>query len=227
MLFNGSVVSHSLLPLRLQHARLPCPSLSLGIHPNPCPSSWWCHPTISSSVIPFSSHLQSFPASGSFPVSQLFPLGGQSAGASASASVLPMTIQGWFSLGWTGCILQSKGLSRVFFSTTVRKHQFFGVQLSFMVQLSHPYMTTGKTIVLTLWTFVGKERSLLFNMLSEFVIAFLLRSKCFLIWASAFQFHGYSHSLQWFWSPRKENLSLLPLFSFLFAMKWWYHMPWS
>ena len=98
---------------------------------NSCPLSWWCHPTISSSVIPFSSHLQSFPTSGAFPMSQLFASGGQSIGVSASASLLPMNIQDWFPLGWTGWIfLQSKGLSRVFSNTTVQKHQFFGTQLS-------------------------------------------------------------------------------------------------
>ena len=102
-----------------------------GVYSSSCPSSWWCHPTVSSSVIPFSSRLQSFPTSGSFQMSQLFTSGGQSIGVSASTSVLPMNIQGWFSLGWTGWIsLLSKGLSRVFSSTTVQKHQFFGAQLS-------------------------------------------------------------------------------------------------
>ena len=100
-----------------------------GAYSNSCPLSRWCHPTISSSVIPFSSCLQSFPASGSFPISQLFASGGQSTGASASASVLPISIQGWFPLRLTGLILQSKGLSRVFSNTTVKKHQFFGAQL--------------------------------------------------------------------------------------------------
>ena len=115
----------------LQHARLPCPSPCPGICSNPCPLSWWCHPTISSSVYPFSSHLQSFPASGSFQLSQFSVSGGKSIGVSASASVLPMNIQDWFPLGWTGWIsLQSKGLSRVFCNTTVQKHQFFGAQLS-------------------------------------------------------------------------------------------------
>ena len=107
-------MSDSSRPHELQHARPPCPSPAPGVHPNPCPSSWWCHPTISSSVIPFSSCPQSFPASGSFPMSQLFELRGQSIRASASASVLPMNLQGWFPLGWTGRIsLLSKGLSRV------------------------------------------------------------------------------------------------------------------
>ena len=129
--FNRSVVSDSLRPHRLQHARPPCPSPTPRACSNPCPSSQWCHPTISSSVIPFSSCLQSFPESGSFPMSQLFASGGQSIGVSASTSVLPMNTQEWSPLGWTGWIsLQSKGLSRVFSNTTVQKHQFFGTQLS-------------------------------------------------------------------------------------------------
>ena len=128
--FSSSVVSDSLWPHGLQHARPPCPSPTPGVHPNPCPLSQWYHPTISSSVVPFSSCPQSFPASGSFQMSQLFALGGQSIGVSASASVLPMNIQDWSPLGWTGWIsLQSKGLSRVFSNTTVQKHQFFSAQL--------------------------------------------------------------------------------------------------
>ena len=129
--FSRSVMSDSLWPHGIQHARHPCPSPTPRIYSNSCSSSWWCHPTISSSVIPFSSHLQSFPASGSFPMSLFFTSGGQSIGASASASGLPMNIQDWFPLGWTGWIsLQSKGLSRVFSNTPVQKHQFFGAQLS-------------------------------------------------------------------------------------------------
>ena len=121
----------SLQPHELQHTRPPCPSPTPGAWSNSGPSSWWCHPTISSSVIPFSSCLQSFPASGSFPMSQLLTSGGQSIGVSASTSVLPMNIQDRFPLSWTGWIsLQSKGLSRVFSNTTVQKHQFFGAQLS-------------------------------------------------------------------------------------------------
>ena len=128
---SRSVVSDSLWPHELQHARPPCPSPTPGVHPNPCPLSWWYHSNISSSVIPFSSCPQSLPASGSFPVSQLFAWGGQSTGVSASASVLPMNPQHWSPLGWTGWIsLQSKGLSRVFSNTTVQKHQFFSAQLS-------------------------------------------------------------------------------------------------
>ena len=117
-------LSDSLGPHGLQHFRLPCPSLSPEVCSNSCPLNWWCYLTISSSVALFSCP-QSFPASGSFPVSQLFASGGQTIGASASASVLPMNIQDWFPLGLTGLILKSKGLSRVFSSTTVRKHQFF------------------------------------------------------------------------------------------------------
>ena len=129
--FTHSVVSDSLRTHRLQHTRLPCPSPTPGACSNSCPSSWWCHPTNSSSVIPFSSCLQPFPASGSFPMSQFFASGGESIGTSASASVLPIDIQDWFPLGLTGLIsLQSKGLSRVFSNTTVQKHQFFSTQLS-------------------------------------------------------------------------------------------------
>ena len=131
LLFSCSIVSDSLQPRGLQHARLPCLSPTPRAYSNSCPSSWWCHPTLSSSVIPFSSRLQSFPASGSFQMSQLFASGGQSIGVSASTSVLPMNIQDWFPLGRTGWIaLQSKGLSRVFSNTTVQKHQFFSTQLS-------------------------------------------------------------------------------------------------
>ena len=115
----------------LQHARPPCPSQTPRVYSNSCPLSRWCHPAISSSVVPFSSCPQSLPASGSFPTSQLFAWGGQSIGVSASASVLSMNTQDWYPLGWTGWIsLQSKGLSRVFSNTTVQKHQFFGTQLS-------------------------------------------------------------------------------------------------
>ena len=129
--FSHSVVSDSLHPRGLQHARLPCPSPTPGANSHSCPSSQWCHPNISSSVIPFSSCLQSFPASRSFPKSQFFASGGQSIGISASVSVLPRNFQNWFPLGLTGeNSLQSKGLSRVFSNTTVQKHQFFSTQLS-------------------------------------------------------------------------------------------------
>ena len=159
--FSRSIVSNSLQPHGLQHTRLPCPSLSPRVCSNSCPSSQWCHPTISSSVIRFFSCLQSFPESGFFLISQLFTSGGQSIGA--SASVPPVNIQGWFPLGCTGLIsLQSNGLSRGFYNITIQKHQFFGAQPSLWPHSQHTYMTTGKTIALTRWTFVGKIMSLLF-----------------------------------------------------------------
>ena len=127
--FSCSVVSDYLQPHGLQHVRLPCPSPTPGTYSNSCPQSWWCHPTISSSVIPFSCCLQSFPTSGFFPTSLFFTLGGQTIGV--STSVLPKNIQDWFPLGWTGWIsFQSKGLSRVFSYITDQKHQFFSAQLS-------------------------------------------------------------------------------------------------
>ena len=126
-----SVMSDFLQPHGLQHARLARPTPTPGACSNSCPSSRWCHPTISSSVVPFSSRLQPFRVSGSFPMSQFFTSGRQSIGVSASASFLPVNIQDWFPLGWTGWIsLQSKGLSRIFSNTTVQKHQFFSAQLS-------------------------------------------------------------------------------------------------
>ena len=126
--FSYSVVSNSLRPHGLQHARFPCPSPTPGVYSNSCLLSQWCHPNISSSVVPFSSCLQSFPASGSFPMSQLFASGGQSIGVSALASFPPKKSQGWSPSEWTGWISQSKGLSRLFSNTTVQKHQFFSVQ---------------------------------------------------------------------------------------------------
>ena len=193
--FSRSVVSNSLRPHELQHARPPCPSPTPRVHPNSCPSSRWCHPAISSSVIPFSSCPQSLPASDSFPMSQIFAWGGQSTGVSALASVLPKNIQDWSPSEWTGWIsLQSKGLSRVFSNTTVQKHQFFGAQLS---SQSSSHIHT--------WAFVGKVMSLLLNMLSRLVIASLPRSKHLLI-------PHCSHHLQWFWSPevfQKKHLFLL------------------
>ena len=179
--FNCSVVFDSLWPYGLQHARLPCPSPTPGVYSNLFPLSQWCHPTISSSVIPFSSCLQSFSASGSFPLSHFFAWGGQSIGVSASASVLPMNIQDWFPLGWTDWIsLLSKGPSRVHQHHS-SKTSILQLSVFFIVQLPHPYVTTGKTIALTRWTFVGKVTSLLFNMLFRLVITILPRSKHLLI----------------------------------------------
>ena len=129
--FSHSVMPDSFWPHESLHAWPPCPSPTPRVHPDSRPLSQWCHPAISSSVVPFSSHLQSFPTSGSFQISQLSASGGQRIGVSASASLLPMNILDWFPLGWTGWIfLQSKGLSRVFSNTTVQKHQFFGTLLS-------------------------------------------------------------------------------------------------
>ena len=149
VLFSHSVVSNSLQRHEPQHIRPPCPSPTPRVHPNPCPSSQWCHPTILSSIIPFSSRLQSFPASASFQTSQLFASGGQSIGVSASTSVLAMNTQDWSPLGWTGWIsLQSKGLMSLLqqhsSKASILLHSAF-----FTVQLSHPYMTTEKTIALT------------------------------------------------------------------------------
>ena len=204
-------MSDSLWLHGLQHTRLPCPSPTPGAYLNSCALSRWCHPTTSSSVVPFS-RLQSFPASGSFPMSQFFTSGGQSTGVSASASVLLMNIQDWFSLGLTGLIsLQSKGLSRFHSSkASILQHSAFFIH----------NMTTGKTIAFTRWTFVDKVMSLLFNMLSRLVISFLPRSEHPLI--------------SWLQSPsvvisetQEWSLSLFPLFPQLFAMKWWNQMPWS
>ena len=140
-------MSDSLQPHDSQHARPPCPSPTPGVHRNSRPLSQWCHPAISSTVVPFSSCPQSLPASGSFPMSQLFTWAGQSIGVSALASILPMNTQDWSPLGWTGWIsLQSKGLSRVFSNTTVQKHQFFGAQLS---SLSNSHIHT--------WRFYKRE----------------------------------------------------------------------
>ena len=187
-LYSAFVVVYSLSCVRLfatpwiEHTRLPCPLLSPRVCSDSCPLSWWCHPTILSSVISFSSCLHSFPASGSFPMSQFFTPGGQSIGVSASASVLPMNIQDWFSLGLTGLIsLQSNGLSRIFYNTTVWKASILWSSAFFRVQLSHLYMTAGKIIALTIQASVGKVVSLLFIILPRLVIAFLPRSKHLLI----------------------------------------------
>jgi len=174
-------MSDSVRPHEPQHTRPSCPSPNPGVHPNPCPLTGWCHPTISSSVVPFSSHPQSFPALGAFQMTQLFASGGQSLGVSASTSVLPKNTQDWSPLGWTGWIsLQFNGLSRVFSNTKIKSINSSSLSFLYSPTL-HPYMTTGKTIALTRQTFVDKEMSLLFNMLSRLVITFLPRSKCFLI----------------------------------------------
>ena len=179
--FSCSVMSDSLRPHEPQHTRPPCPSSTPGAHPNPCPSSQWCHPTISSSAVPFSSSLQSFPASGSFSMSQFFTSGGQSIGVSASACLSnehPGLI--FFRIDWLDLLAVQETLKSLLqhhnSKATVLQHSVF-----FIVQLSHSYITTGKTIALTRWTFVGKVMSLLFNTLSRLVIAFLPKSKRLLI----------------------------------------------
>ena len=221
MLVFSSVQSLSSMQLLVTPwiaARPPCPSQTPWVYSNSCPSSRWCHP---SSVVPFSSCPQSLPASGSFPMSQLFPWGGQSTGVSASVSVLPMNTQDRSPLGLAGWIsLQSKGLSKVFSNTIVLKHHFFWHSAFFTIQLSHPYTTTGKIIALTRRTFVGKVMSLLFNMLSRLVLTFLPRSKCLLIsWLQ-------SPSIV-ILEPPKNSLTLFPLSPHLFPMRWLDQMPWS
>ena len=163
------VVSDSLQPHGLQHARLLCPSPTPGAYSNSGPSSQWCHLTISSSVVPFFSWLRSFPASGSFPTSQFFISGGQSIAVSASASVLPMNIQDWFPLGLTGWI-SLQGTLKSLLQHHSSKVSILWRSASFIVQVLHPYTTTGKTMALTRWTFIGKVMSLLFNVLSRLVI---------------------------------------------------------
>ena len=171
-----SHVQHFLTPWTSAHQA----SLSPGACSNSCLLSWWCHLTISSSVVPFSSHVHSFPASGSFPRSQFFAPGGQSIGVSTSASVLPKNIQDWFPLGWTGWIsLQSKGLSRVFSNTTVQKHQFFGTQPSLQSNTHISTWLLGKKHSFDYMDFVSKVMSLIFNVLSRLVMAFLPRSMHF------------------------------------------------
>ena len=179
VLFSHSAMFDSLQPRGLQHARLPWPSLSPGVCSNSCPLNWWCHLTISSSTAPFSCP-QSFPVSGSFPMNRLFASSGQSVGASTSASVLPMNIQGWFPLGLTGLIpLLSQRTLQSLLQHHNLKASVFQCLAFFRLQLPHLYMTMGKTIALTIQTFVSKVMSLLFNTLSRFV--FLLYGRSLLI----------------------------------------------
>ena len=172
-------MSNSLQPHGLQHPRLPPPTPRA--YSNSCPSSQWCHPTISFLIIPFSSCLQSFPSSGSFPMSQFFISGGQSFRVSVLASVPPVNIQDWFPLWCTGDLLAVQWTLKSLLQHHSSKASILQCSAFFIVLHSHPYVTTGKTIALTGWTFIGKVMSLLFNMLSWLVIAFLPRSKCLLI----------------------------------------------
>ena len=170
-------MSNSLLSHGLQHTRLPCPSPTPRVNLNSCPLSQWCHPTISSPVVPFSSCLQSFSASGSFPMSQFFTSDGQSIGVSASTSVFPMIS---FRMDWLD-LLEVQGTLKSLLQHHSSKASVHWCSAFFIVQLSHPYITTGKTKALTRWTFAGEVLFLLFNMLSRAVITFLPRSKCLLI----------------------------------------------
>ena len=180
--FSHSVISDSLRPHESQHTRPPYPSPTSGVHPNSYASSWWCHPAISSSVVPFCSFPESLPASGPFPISQLFTRGGQSIGVSASASVLPLNTQYWspFKMDWLD-LLAVPGTLKSLLQHHSSKASILWHSAFITVQLSHSYTTTGKIIALTRWTFVGKVMSLLFNMLSRLVIIFLPRSKHLLI----------------------------------------------
>ena len=176
--FSRSVVSDSLRSHELQHASLPCPSPTSGVHPDSCPLSQWCHPAISSSVVSFSSCPPSLPASESFPMNQLFAWGGQSTGVSASASFPPKKSQGLisFRMDWLD-LLAVQGTLKSLLQHRSSKASILWSSAFFTVQLSHPYMTTGKTIALTRRTFVGKVMSLLFNMLPRLNITSLPRSK--------------------------------------------------
>ena len=207
--FSLSVVSAPLRPHGLQHSRPPCPSPTPGVYPNSCPLSRQCYPTISSSVIPFSSCPWGA-ASGSFQMSQPFASGGQSSGVSASTSVLPMSTQDWSPLGWTG-----QGTLKSLLQYHSLKVSFLQHPAFFIVQFLHPYMTTGKTIALTRWTFVGKVMSLLFNMLFRLVITFLPRSKRLLIsWLQSFfpqnkVWHCFPIYLPWSDGTRCHDLRFL------------------
>ena len=213
-------MSDSLRPHEPQHARPPCPSPTPGVHPNPCPLSQSCHPTISSSSVPFSSCRQSFPASGSLPMSQLFASGGQSIGVSASASVPSMSIQDWFT-DWLD-LLAVQGTLKSLLQCHSSKASILLCSAFFIVQLSHWYMTTGKTIALTRQTFVSKVISLHFNMLSRLVITFLPRSECLLIsWLqspsavilepNSYCFHCFPIYFLWSDGTRSHDLSFQKL----------------
>ena len=198
-------MSDSLQHHGLQHTRPPCPLPTPGVYSNWCPLSWWCRPTISPSVVPFSSCPQSFPPSGSFQMSQLFTSCGQNIGVSASASILTMNIQDWFHLGWTGWISLLQGTLKRLLQHHSSKASVLRCSAFFIVQLSHPYMTTAKTIASTRQNSVGKEMSLLLNMLSRLVISSPWRRQ--------------HHLISWLQSPsamilesKKYSLSLFPLF---------------
>ena len=203
----------------LQHTRLPCSSPTPRACSNSCPSSWWCDPTIFSSAVPFSSYLQSFPASGSFQMNQFFASGDQSIGVSASASALPMNIQDWFPLGLTDWfdLLAVRGILKSLLQHNSSKASILWCSAFVIVQLSHAYMTTGKIIALIRWTFVGKVMSVLFNILSTLVTTVLSRSKCLLI--------------SWLQSPSTVILELKKIKSLTVSPSIYHEvlgwMPWS
>ena len=217
--FSHTVMSDSLRPHGLQHARPLCPSPTPGVHPNSCTLSLWCHPAISSSVVPFSSYPQSLPASESIPTSQFFPWGGQSIEVSALASVLPKNTQDRSPLVDWLYLLAVQGTLKSLLQYHSSKASIHWHSAFFTVQLSHPYMTTEKNVALIRRTFVGKVMSLLLNILFRLVITFFPRSNRLLI--------------SWLQSPSvvileppspQKNLILFP---HLFPMKWWDQMPWS
>ena len=214
LLFSCPVMSDSLQPYGLQHARPPCPSPSPGVCPGLCSLHEWCHPDISSCDVLFSFCPQSFPALGTFQMCHLFTSDDQNTGASVSASVLPVDNQGCSPLRSTGLIsLQSKGLSGVFSSTTVQRHQFFGVLPSLWSSSHNRTWPLGKTIALTTQTFVSRVMSQLFSTLSRFVVAFLPRSK------SSSDFMAAATVCSDFWSPRKKISHYFHISPF--------YLPWS
>ena len=204
-------MSNSLPPHGLQHARPPCLSPTLGVYSNSCPLSWWCHPTISSSVVPFSSRLQSLPASGSFQMSQFFTWGGQSIG-SFSFSISPSNEHLGlisFRMDWLD-LLAVQGILKSLLQHHSSKASILRYSAFFIVQLSHPYMTTGKTIALTRRTFVGKVMSLLLNMLSRLVITFLPRSKRLLISWHYFRVKIFKK----YWDTKNKTAFIYPRYCF-------------
>ena len=226
-------MSDSLRPRESQHAGPPCPSPTPRVYPNSCPLSWWCHPAISSTVVPFSSCPQSLSASGSFPMSQLFTWGGQSIG-SFSFSISPSNEHPGlisFRMDWLD-LLAVQGTLKSLLQHHSSKASIFRCSAFFTVQLSHPYMTTGKTIALTRQTFVGKVMSLLFNMLSRWVITLLPRSKCLLIsWLQSpsavilepnDSFHCFLMYLPWSIGTRCHDLSFLNVANF-FTLLFHFH----
>ena len=221
--FSHSVMSYFLPPHGPQHTRPPCPSPAPRVYPNPCPSSRWCHPTLSSSVVPFSSCPQSFPASGSFQMSQLFTSGGWSIGVSVSFNISPSSEHPGlisFRMDWLD-LLAVQGTLKSLLQHHSSKASILRCSAFLIVQLSQPYMTTGKTITLTRRTFVGKVMSLLFNKLSRLIITFLPRSKCL------FNFVAAITICSDFGAQKNKVSHCFPLFPHLFAMKWWDRMLWS